>query len=130
MRTAHRHIVSLADTDAAGVVFVGRVVEIAHRGFEAFLVDQRAPIADMLTGRLPAMPIVRVEADMHAPLRVGDAVQVQTSVSAVGERSVTLVHDLMVGSRCAARVAFVHACVGPDGQSVAVPDAIRRMSVD
>jgi acyl-CoA thioesterase FadM len=72
---AHRHIVSLADTDAAGVVFTARAIEIAHRSFEAWLSSHGAPIADMLAGRLPAMPIVRVEADLHAPMRVGDAVE-------------------------------------------------------
>lgn len=127
MQHAFRHIVSLADTDAAGVVFTARAIEIAHRGFEHWLAAHGAPIGDMLAGRLPAMPIVRVEADLHAPLRVGDAVEVRTSLAECGERSVTMLHELMLGSRCAARITLVHACVGPEGQSVAVPDAIRRL---
>jgi len=125
---AHRHIVSLADTDAAGVVFTARLIEIAHRGFESWLRSHGVPIADMLAGRLPAMPIVRVEADLHAPLHVGDAVEVHSSMTACGERSITMLHELMLGSRCAARITLVHACVGRDGASVAVPDAIRRLA--
>ena len=128
MQHAHRHIVSLADTDAAGVVFTARVIEIAHRGFEAWLSSHGVPIADMLAGRLPAMPIVRVEADLHAPLRVGDVVEVRSTMVACGERSVTMLHELMLGSRCAARITLVHACVGGDGGSVAVPDAVRRLA--
>ncbi len=128
MQHAHRHIVSLADTDAAGVVFTARAIEIAHRSFEAWLSSHGAPIADMLAGRLPAMPIVRVEADLHAPMRVGDAVEVRSTMVACGERSVTMLHELMLGSRCAARITLVHACVGADGGSVAVPDAIRRLA--
>jgi acyl-CoA thioesterase FadM len=125
---AHRHIVSLADSDAAGVVFTARAIEIAHRGFEAWLSSHGVPIADMLAGRLPAMPIVRVEADLHAPMRVGDAVEVRSSMVVCGERSVTMLHELMLGSRCAARITLVHACVGGDGGSVAVPDAVRRLA--
>ena len=128
MQHAHRHIVSLADSDAAGVVFTARAIEIAHRGFEAWLSSHGAPIADMLAGRLPAVPIVRVEADLHAPMRVGDAVEVRSTMVACGERSVTMLHELMLGSRCAARITLVHACVGRDGASVAVPDAIRRLA--
>ena len=128
MQHAHRHIVSLADTDAAGVVFTARAIEIAHRGFEAWLSSHGVPIADMLAGRLPAMPIVRVEADLHAPMRVGDAVEVRSTMVACGERSVTMLHELMLGSRCAARITLVHACVSGDGGSVAVPDAVRRLA--
>ena len=128
MQHAFRHIVSLADTDAAGVVFTARSIEIAHRGFEHWLAAHGVPIADMLAGRLPAMPIVRVEADLHAPLRVGDAVEVHSSMTACGERSITMLHELMLGSRCAARITLVHACVERDGASVAVPDTIRRLA--
>lgn len=127
MQGTHDHLVSLADTDAAGVVFTARVIEIAHRGFESWLASSGAPISDMLTGRQPAMPIVRVEADLHAPLRVGDLVSVHSRLSACGEHSATFIHELMLGSRCAARVTLVHACVGPDGSSVPVPDSIRRL---
>lgn len=65
--------ICLADTDAAGVVYFARLLEICHRAYEAALAAAGLELGQFL-GRDAklALPIVRVEGRFFAPLYCGD----------------------------------------------------------
>ena len=117
--------ISLAETDAAGVLFFGRLFELAQRAFEHHCAGCGFPITRFWSDGVLA-PVVHVEADYRAALRVGDAIAIETGVEAVGDTSFRMAyvfrkHD----GTLAAEALVVHACIGRDGKSISVPPALR-----
>jgi 1,4-dihydroxy-2-naphthoyl-CoA hydrolase len=56
--------------------------------------------------------MVHAEADFHAPLRLGDHVDVEVSVARLGTRSITFSYEVtVVGRGPAATVRHVHAAI-------------------
>ncbi len=76
--------VCLADTDAAGVVYFSRLLEICHRAYEAALAEAGLELAGFLAPNAAvALPIVRVEGRFLAPLRCGDRTTVTVAAAAL-----------------------------------------------
>jgi YbgC/YbaW family acyl-CoA thioester hydrolase len=125
MRTSLHTAISLADTDAAGVLFFGRLLEFAQRAFEHHCAGCGFPITRFLSEGVLA-PVVHVEADYRAPLRLGDAIAIETGVEAVGDTSFRMAYVFRRSDgTLAAEALVVHACIGRDGKSIAVPDTLR-----
>ncbi len=68
----YTHAVRFSEVDGAGIVFFSRVFEIAHAAYEAWLSEGGAPLAVVLAAADWVLPLVRAEADYHAPMRLGD----------------------------------------------------------
>lgn len=118
--------ISLGDTDAAGVLFYARLFEIVQRAFEAFLAERGLPIDRCLDAGILA-PVVHAEADFRSPLRLGDAITVAASVESIGDSSVRMAYVVRSeDGSLAAEALVVHVCIGGDGRSVPVPEALRR----
>lgn len=118
-------VISLADTDAAGVLFHGRLFELAQRAFEQHCAGCGFPITRFWQEGIMA-PVVHVEADFRAALRLGDAVAVETGVEGIGDTSFRMAHVVRRhDGTLAAEALVVHACVGRDGRGISVPAALR-----
>jgi 1,4-dihydroxy-2-naphthoyl-CoA hydrolase len=126
MKTTYR--IRLADTDAAGRIYFASALRIAHESFEHFMEVIGFDVPRMLTTLPFALPVVRVEANYHASLKLGDEITVESKVSAVGKRSVTFSHTLITGKgRAAVDVTITHAVIAKKtGKSVAMPTALRK----
>lgn len=74
--------------DPAGILFYGRVQELAHRVFEEFVVSE---LVERWEGWFGAadfiVPIRHAEATFRRPMRPGHSYEAQLSVGAVGESS-------------------------------------------
>lgn len=90
--------VPFADTDMAGVVHFSRILCYVEEAEHAAMLHMGVKPIDRNGG----YPKVRVECDYTSPLRLGDSVEVQMSLSAVGSRSLTWSFVIRVdGTNCA-----------------------------
>jgi 1,4-dihydroxy-2-naphthoyl-CoA hydrolase len=120
--------IKLADTDAAGRIYVASAVRIAHESFE-HVMDVIGFGADRIIAKSPfILPVVRVEADYRRALALGETVTADTRIEKIGKRSVTFAHriDNAKGS-LAVRVLITHAAVSKKtGRAVPLPPALKK----
>ncbi|MFO0828145.1 MAG: thioesterase family protein [Phycisphaerales bacterium] len=125
MRSTYAATISLGDTDAAGVLFYSRLFELVQRAFEAHLAACGKPIARCIAEGILA-PVVHAEADYRTPLRLGEAITIDSSVESIGDSSVRMAYIVhRSDGALAAEALVVHVCIGRDGRSVPVPQALR-----
>lgn len=121
--------VRLHHTDAAGVIFCSRLLELAHEAYEAWL-EQVGLGLDLLLeqGRL-RLPVVALEAEFAQPIRVGDRLQVELVVSRRGEHSYQVAYRFRdPAGRVKARAVTRHVALdGVGGKPAALPAALRRV---
>ncbi len=86
--------VRFADVDAARIVFFARYLDYCHDAIEALFNELPGGYAHLTMVRDVGVPSVRVEVDYRAPLRYGDVALIDVTVERVGEKSVTLRHEL------------------------------------
>jgi acyl-CoA thioesterase FadM len=100
------------DTDAAGVIYFASQLQIAHEAFENFLDSIGLGVRHMLEQTDYRIPIVHVESDYKAALRVGEPLDIRMTVGRIGDSSFTL--DFSVrdpGDREVGVVRIVHCAV-------------------
>ena len=79
--------VRFQDVDPAGIVFFAHFATYAHEAMEAFFDPIDGGYADLIMRRRVGFPAVKVETEHFAPLRYGDVVRIETSVSRLGNKS-------------------------------------------
>ena len=125
MRTSFHTVVSLGDTDAAGVLFYARLFDLTQRAFEHHCAGCGFPITRFLAEGILA-PVVHLEADYRSPLRLGDAITVETTVESIGDTSLRMGFVVRKDDgTLAAEALVVHVCLGRDGRSASVPAVLR-----
>lgn len=120
--------VRMRDTDAAGVIFFPRLLEMAHDAYERLLDHLGVSLADDLAGDGPIAPIGRCEADYRRPMRLGDRIAVEVSVKREGTSSFALryVFRNEAGEEVA-RALTVHVAMDrTTGRAVPLTDAMKR----
>jgi acyl-CoA thioesterase FadM len=81
-------IVRFDEADARGILFYGRLQELAHRVFEDFLVAEVVSRwEDWFLSPEFIVPIKHAEATFHRPLRPGQAYRAELSLVRIGESS-------------------------------------------
>ena len=123
----HPVVIRMQHTDAAGVMFFASQFELAHEAFEATMDAHGLPLSRVLTAESWGLPVVHAEGDYAAPLRLGDAVDIEVHVARVGGRSFTL--------RCVLRrpagevvgeVRTTHAAIDRGAwRPIELPDVVR-----
>ena len=121
----------LRHTDAAGVLFYPRLMEIAHEVTEELLVQIGYPISDMIAGRLHHLPIVHVEAQYHRPMRLGDRYEVAVSLHKLGSRSLGFTCSFLDEDGALTAVTRVdHAAIDPQTRAVCELDPGFRQALE
>lgn len=122
-------IVRLAHTDAAGVIFFPRLLEMAQESWEDFLIACGRPLAQGLKGPAPLLPIVHCEADYRRPMRLGDEFRAQLLLEREGERSLSLRHRFLSpdGALLAEAVTVHVALERESGRAVPLPQSLRDL---
>jgi YbgC/YbaW family acyl-CoA thioester hydrolase len=124
-------VIRLEHTDAAGVVFFARFLELAHTAFEDFFDHIGHPLPADLFRAEHGYPLVHVEADYRHTLALGDRIVVEVAAERVGRTSFTLRHRFVHPTHGeVAVVRMVHAAIHVPGRtSVPLPadlaDALR-----
>ncbi len=118
-------VISLGDTDAAGVLFYARLFDFAQRAFEHHCLVRGFPITRFWTDGVLA-PVVHVEADYRAPLRLGDVIAIESCVEGIGDSSIRMAYLIRNDAEVlAAEALVVHACISREGKSISVPAPLR-----
>jgi len=68
--------VYLGDTDAAGVMYFAKGLEICHEAYEESLAAAEINLKQMLEEKIVALPIVHAEIDFLRPLFCGDRLSI------------------------------------------------------
>ncbi len=126
----HTTRVEFRDTDAAGIVhfsvFFTYMEEaehslIRHLGLAVMMEDEEGAFS---------WPRVSASCDYKAPIRFGDDVDVVTTISKLGGRSVHYAHEFVKDGQTIAsgQIAVVCCGMGDDGsiRSRAIPDFVRE----
>jgi 4-hydroxybenzoyl-CoA thioesterase len=85
--------VRFGDVDHAGIVYYPRYFIYFHEAFEDFFNDNGLPYQEVLDVRRVGFPTVHIETDYKAPLRYGDSIDLEVTVTRVGEKSATFHYD-------------------------------------
>jgi 4-hydroxybenzoyl-CoA thioesterase len=81
--------VRFGDVDHAGIVYYPRYFIYFHEAFEDFFNDNGHSYQRVLDEDKLGFPTVHIETDYQAPLRYGDSLDLEVSVTRVGQRSAT-----------------------------------------
>lgn len=110
MAIAFEHSVRFEEVDAAGIVFFARFFHWCHDAMAHFFAGVPDGYVGLITKRRIGFPTVHVSSDWKAPLRYGDVVRIDTTVTKIGTTSFALRH-VMTRTRDEIHVATVHHVV-------------------
>ena len=115
--------IMLRHTDAAGVLFFPRLLEIAHEAVEMLMIRIGFPISNMIDGELHHLPIVHTEADFRLPCRLGDKLTVEVSLHKLGDHSLGFSCNFLDSDRNIKAITRVdHVAIDPDTGTVTEVD--------
>ena len=117
----------MVDTDAAGVMFFANHLKLVHNTYEAFMTSIGFGLNRILRDTPFLLPVVHVEADYKAPLRLGDRFRISLT-STVKDRSF-LITALFRGpsGEIAAEVTTVHLPIHKKtGKRLPLPDELKQ----
>jgi 1,4-dihydroxy-2-naphthoyl-CoA hydrolase len=122
----YRFRVSLHDTDAAGVLFFGHLFRHLHDAYERLMQSIDFPVEEVIREGVLGLPVIHAEADFRRPLRHGDEVAVQMSVTELEAKQFTISYRIWHGDQVAATALTVHAVIDAVARRrVPLPDTLR-----
>lgn len=115
-----------SEADPAGIVFYPRFFEWFDLGTEGLFEALGLPWCELFPAeRIVGVPIVETGARFASPVRYGDLVRIETTVSEVREKTFRVEHAIIVGGRRCATGFEVRAWVAqpesPGGALTAHP---------
>lgn len=93
MFIAHNKV-RMHDTDMAGILFFANQFRFVHDALEDFVASEGISFQDVFHSNEFLFVIVHVEADYHAPLRVGDALEIRLKVEQIGSSSFRIGYEV------------------------------------
>ncbi|MGI9357452.1 MAG: acyl-CoA thioesterase [Rhizobiaceae bacterium] len=89
-----RSVVDPVDCDFLGHMNVSRYFAACSDGVFAIKSEMGLTASDMRTGRRLSFAVVNAQSDFKAELSAGDAIRLETSITAIGSKSITFRHRL------------------------------------
>ena len=86
--------VYLGDTDAAGVVYFAKGLEICHEAYEESFAKSQISLKQMLAERKIALPVVHAEIDFLRPLFCGDRITVSLTTDLINSSEFTVNYQI------------------------------------
>jgi 4-hydroxybenzoyl-CoA thioesterase len=118
------------EVDAAGIVFFARFLQYAHEAMDHLFAPLEGGYAALILERRVGLPAVRIEVDFKAPLRYGETVRIETSVSRVGRRSAALRYRMLRARDGVLSADLRHTVVTTDLATLTscpMPDDVRAL---
>ena len=106
----------MSDTDAAGVVYFAKGLEICHQAYEESLAAAGISLKQMLLEKTLALPIVRAEIDFMRPLFCGDELQVSLTASLISSNEFAIAYQICHTDnldRVLVKAQTKHVCINP-----------------
>jgi 1,4-dihydroxy-2-naphthoyl-CoA hydrolase len=131
MPFSYSRTVRLADTDAAGVVYFTKMLDICHEAYEACLEDSGINLPDLVRDTKIALPIVHAEVDFFRPLCWGDGIQVVVTPQLISDAELTVHYKLTAGSELKAVALTRHVCIHSETRKrVGLPNVFQQWLPD
>ena len=128
MTFCYLRTVYLADTDAAGVVYFARGMEMCHEAYEEWLITIGISLPKLLQERKLALPIVHGEIDFFRPMFCGDKLQITLQPRAVNDTEFAIAYEislLTAPDKAVVKATTNHVCINPLTRTrVSLPSAI------
>ena len=126
----HPVTVRLHHTDAAGVIFCSRLLELAHEAYEALLDEAGLGVGRVLADGEVLLPVVAVEAEFIKPIRVGERLQVELRLSRSGGHSYQVAYCFRApAGQVKARAVTRHVALDAAGAGpVHLPSPLARLA--
>ncbi|ABQ67188.1 acyl-CoA thioesterase [Rhizorhabdus wittichii] len=127
MTFVSRQQVRFAHVDAAGIVFYPRYFEMLNAAVEDYFAEVvGVGFAEMHGQRRLGVPTVRLETDFAAPSRLGDLLDFELRVTAVGRSSLGLSVAVRCGADVRISMSVTLVCMDLDaGRALPWPDDMR-----
>jgi 1,4-dihydroxy-2-naphthoyl-CoA hydrolase len=106
----------LSDTDAAGVVYFAKGLEICHQAYEESLNQQKISLKQMIQEGKTALPIVHAEVDFLRPLFCGDQIQVSLVASLINNSEFAIAYQIFLVDnleQALVKAHTRHVCINP-----------------
>jgi 1,4-dihydroxy-2-naphthoyl-CoA hydrolase len=106
----------LSDTDAAGVVYFAKGLEICHQAYEESLTQGGINLSQMIREGTTALPIVHAEIDFLRPLFCGDRIQIGLIASLINDREFAIAYQISPVDNLAqilVKAQTRHVCINP-----------------
>ena len=120
----------LGDTDAAGVVYFAKGLEICHEAYEESLAKAGINFNKMIREGKTALPIVRAEIDFLHPLFCGDLVQINLAASLVNNSEFAIAYQISPvdnSEQILIKADTRHVCINPRiRQRMDLPAAMQK----
>lgn len=106
------YMISLHDTDAAGLLFYGRQLFIVNEVCEHFFENSNYPLSYMLKEADFFTPVRHSESEYLAPLFPGDKLKIEMSIKQIGNSSISYLYKLFNAERnLVGQVINTHVCI-------------------
>ncbi|MBW4533511.1 MAG: acyl-CoA thioesterase [Pleurocapsa minor HA4230-MV1] len=106
----------LSDTDAAGVVYFAKGLEICHQAYEESLTQAGISLKQMIEEGKTALPIVHAEIDFLRPLFCGDQIQIGLVASLIDQREFAIAYQISPVDnleQILVKAQTRHVCINP-----------------
>jgi len=130
----YKRQIFLRDTDATGNLYFSSQLSFVMEALEVFFLEKGVKVQELIETGTFLLPVVHVEADFSAPLKVGDSVDIQLTVT-LGNHSFTTHADIRKGGEEVGTVKLVQAAVSKESEtSIPIPAQIaihlRHLCID
>jgi 1,4-dihydroxy-2-naphthoyl-CoA hydrolase len=106
----------LSDTDAAGVVYFAKGLEICHQAYEESLTQGGISLKQMIEDGKTALPIVHAEIDFLRPLCCEDRIQISLVASLIDQREFAIAYQISRADnleQILVKAQTRHVCINP-----------------
>ncbi len=121
--------VRFGDTDPYGVVYFASYFRYCHRGIEEFLSRCGLPPHEVLKNQTEGfgLPIVSAACDFLKPVRYGEKLRLNVSLSRIGEKSLAFDFRFyrLGGQDLVARGNATMVAIGADWRPRSIPEQVR-----
>ena len=124
-----RSVVAPADCDFLGHMNVSKYFAACSDGVFAIQSEMGLTASDMRSGRRLSFAVVHAESDFRSELSAGDAIRLETSIIAMGTKSITFRHRLVRSEDEATAFETVFKCVMlslETRRATDIPDEVRQ----
>ncbi|MEL6912003.1 MAG: thioesterase family protein [Cyanobacteria bacterium J06598_4] len=130
MNFNYQRRIYLSDTDAAGVVYFAKGLEICHEAYEESLAIAGINLNQMIREGNLALPIVHAEIDFLRPIFYGDRIKINLVTSLVNQSELAIAYQISAIAnleRVLVKAQTRHVCINPQiRQRINLPPEIRE----
>lgn len=127
MRHTISYRVPYADVDRMGVVYYANYLVYFERGRTEFLRDNGVPYRELEDSGV-ALPVIEAHCEYLKPACYDDLLTITTRAAEAKGVRIKLLCEVLRDGELLARGHTWHACIGPGGRPVRVPEQLRRLA--